>query len=158
MIQTTYDHLTPFGLLRMHLVDDELVSMYFMEGSPAYPGHPTLSQKIDDYFSKKTPIVWPVRFVEGTQFQKKVWQELLKIPLGSLRSYAQVARAIGHPTAYRAVGQACKRNPIGLVVPCHRVVGSDGSLTGYSGKNHVDLKGKLINHEIFEFKGPSTLI
>ena len=69
----------------------------------------------------------------GTDFQKRVWAALLTIPFGETRSYAEVARAIGKPTACRAVGAANGRNPISIIAPCHRVVGTDGRLTGFAG-------------------------
>ena len=69
----------------------------------------------------------------GTAFQKRVWTELRAIPFGETRSYGEIARAIGQPTAVRAVGAANGRNPLPIVVPCHRVVGSDGKLTGFGG-------------------------
>lgn len=69
----------------------------------------------------------------GTPFQRKVWKELLRIPSGTTISYAELARRIGKPTAMRAVAQACARNPLPVVIPCHRVIRSDGSLGGYSG-------------------------
>jgi AraC family transcriptional regulator of adaptative response/methylated-DNA-[protein]-cysteine methyltransferase len=81
-----------------------------------------------------TPVPIDMR---GTDFQRSVWDALRKIPAGETRSYAEVARAIGRPTAFRAVAQACGANPVGIVVPCHRVIGSDGSLTGFaSGLEH----------------------
>ncbi|MFZ5863804.1 MAG: methylated-DNA--[protein]-cysteine S-methyltransferase [Nitrospirota bacterium] len=82
---------------------------------------------------------------QGTPFQRTVWAALLNIPYGQTRTYAQIAAAIGHHGAARAVGMACRSNPIGLVIPCHRVVGADGSLTGYAGG--LDLKAQLLKHE-----------
>ncbi len=146
-IHTIYDESTPFGLLRMTLINDELIGMAFESGEPAYPPHPTLGVMIHDYFEKKQPIVFPVRFEEGTEFQRAVWNAMLTIPLGKTRTYGQIAKQIGRPLAVRAVGQACKANPIGLVIPCHRVIGSDGSMRGYSGPSHVDLKEALLKHE-----------
>ncbi|MCB0357051.1 MAG: methylated-DNA--[protein]-cysteine S-methyltransferase [Bdellovibrionales bacterium] len=70
--------------------------------------------------------------LEGTDFQKKVWQHLRKIPYGKTQSYAEVAKAIGHPKAARAVGTACGKNPLLLLVPCHRVVATNGSLGGFA--------------------------
>ncbi|HYK88197.1 MAG TPA: methylated-DNA--[protein]-cysteine S-methyltransferase [Acidobacteriota bacterium] len=70
---------------------------------------------------------------DGTAFQKSVWQELLKIPYGETVSYAEIARRLSHPSATRAVGAANGRNPLPIVVPCHRVIGSSGKLTGYGG-------------------------
>ena len=71
--------------------------------------------------------------LRGTPFQMSVWKEMLKIPAGSTRSYAEVARRIGRPRAFRAVAQACGANPVPIVVPCHRVVASGGKLGGYTG-------------------------
>jgi len=74
--------------------------------------------------------------LQGTPFQKSVWEELLRIPAGKTRSYGEIAKRIKRPKAFRAVAQACGANPVAIVVPCHRVVGSDGSLGGYSGGLH----------------------
>jgi methylated-DNA-[protein]-cysteine S-methyltransferase len=81
----------------------------------------------------------------GTEFQRRVWDRLRDIPAGSTMSYAALARAVGHPRAVRAVGAANGANPIGIVVPCHRVVGADGTLTGYNGG--VERKRWLLAHE-----------
>jgi methylated-DNA-[protein]-cysteine S-methyltransferase len=80
--------------------------------------------------------------VSGTPFQKAVWNALLTIPFGETRSYAQIARQIGNPTAVRAVGAANGRNPVSIVTPCHRVVGSSGALTGFAGG--LDVKARLL--------------
>lgn len=90
-------------------------------------------QQLADYFSgARRQFDLPVR-MQGTPFQKSVWQELQKIPYGTTISYQEHARRIGNPKACRAVGLANGRNPICIVVPCHRVIGSDGALTGYGG-------------------------
>ncbi len=81
----------------------------------------------------------------GTTFQGLVWSELRRIPVGRTRSYAEIARAIGHPTATRAVGAANGQNPIAVILPCHRVIGADGTLTGYGGG--LDRKRWLLRHE-----------
>lgn len=81
----------------------------------------------------------------GTEFQKQVWNALLEIPYGETRSYQEIAIRIGKPKALRAVGGACNRNPIGIIVPCHRVIGKNGSLTGYAGG--LSYKELLLNHE-----------
>lgn len=88
---------------------------------------------------------------EGTQFQKRVWQALREIPTGQTVSYGELARHIGQPAAVRAVGLANGANPIGIVVPCHRVIGANGSLTGYGGG--LDRKRWLLNHEKQATKG-----
>lgn len=73
------------------------------------------------------------KFQKRTKFQKTVWEEIKKIPYGQTRTYKEIAKAIGNPFAYRAVGQACKRNPHPISIPCHRVIRSNGSFGGYSG-------------------------
>jgi len=89
----------------------------------------------------------PIDWGRYTPFQTKVLQATLTIPYGETRSYGQMAAAIGKPQAARAVGQAEKRNQVPLVIPCHRVIGSDGSLIGYGGSGKTDLKGQLIAFE-----------
>lgn len=74
---------------------------------------------------------------EGTPFQKSVWDALLSIPYGETRSYGQIAEQVGNPKACRAVGLANNRNPIAIVIPCHRVIGADGRLVGYGGGLHI---------------------
>jgi O-6-methylguanine DNA methyltransferase len=83
--------------------------------------------------------------LRGTDFQLKCWRALLDIPYGETRSYRDLAQAIGHPTAFRAVGLSNNRNPIAIVVPCHRVIAVDGSLRGYGGG--LDIKRKLLELE-----------
>lgn len=82
---------------------------------------------------------------EGTQFQRDVWKALTGIPYGQTRSYRQIAESIGNPKACRAVGMANNRNPIAVIVPCHRVIGADGKLVGYAGG--LDVKKKLLDME-----------
>lgn len=82
---------------------------------------------------------------KGTDFQKKVWQALCEIPYGETRTYKQIAEQCGNPKASRAVGMANNKNPIGIVIPCHRVIGANGALTGYAGG--LDKKQKLLNLE-----------
>ena len=83
--------------------------------------------------------------VKGTEFQKKVWNELLKIPYGQTKSYKDIAIAIENERASRAVGMANNKNPIPIIIPCHRVIGSTGKLVGYAGG--VNVKEKLLNIE-----------
>ncbi|MFT5816190.1 MAG: methylated-DNA-[protein]-cysteine S-methyltransferase [Psychroserpens sp.] len=87
---------------------------------------------------------------EGTNFQKKVWQALTEIPCGETKSYGWIAKSINNEKAVRAVGSANGANPIALIVPCHRVIGSNGKLTGYAGG--LALKAKLLMHEGAQFK------
>lgn len=89
----------------------------------------------------------PIDWTGYTRFQQAVLRETLRIPYGETRSYGEIAAAIGNPMAARAVGQAEKRNQVPLVIPCHRVIGSDGSMTGYGGRQNTDLKARLIAFE-----------
>tara|TARA_B100000029_G_scaffold66376_1_gene59218 strand:+ start:230 stop:505 length:276 start_codon:yes stop_codon:yes gene_type:complete len=83
----------------------------------------------------------------GTNFQKKVWKEIKKIPKGRTKSYKELAIAIGHPKAARAVANACGKNPNPIITPCHRVIASDGSIGGYSGEGGVNKKRALLADE-----------
>ena len=85
--------------------------------------------------------------MKGTPFQLKVWNYLKKIPLGSVKTYSQVAKGIGKPLAVRAVASAISKNPYGPKIPCHRVIRSDGSLGGYSGKGGIKTKRLLLKKE-----------
>lgn len=94
---------------------------------------PETKQQLAEYFAgDRTTFELPLA-MEGTEFQKQVWKALLDIPFGVTMSYGELARKIGKPNASRAVGLANGRNPISIIVPCHRVIGSNGSLTGYGG-------------------------
>ena len=86
----------------------------------------------------------------GTEFQKKVWNELLNIPYGETKSYKDIAVAIGNEKACRAIGMANNKNPIPIIIPCHRVIGSNGKLVGYAGG--VNVKEKLLNIEKIDVK------
>ncbi len=101
---------------------------------------------LTNYFSQETnPSLPPMDFVTGTDFQQKVWRTLLTIPFGSTVTYGQLALQIQAPKAVRAVGAAVGRNPISILIPCHRVIGSNGSLTGYAGG--LEKKRWLLEHE-----------
>jgi methylated-DNA-[protein]-cysteine S-methyltransferase len=107
--------------------------------------------QLDEYFSgKRTSFDLPLA-VTGTPFQKKVWNALRKIPHGQTVSYADIARRIGQSKAFRAVGGANNKNPVAIIVPCHRVVGKNGDLTGYAGG--LAKKKWLIHHEKSIFSG-----
>ncbi len=98
--------------------------------------------QLREYFAGKRQRFEIATEPRGSGFQKAVWDELLRIPYGETRSYAELADAVGRPGAARAVGRAVATNPISIVIPCHRVVGSDGSLTGYAGG--LDFKQGLL--------------
>jgi methylated-DNA-[protein]-cysteine S-methyltransferase len=103
------------------------------------------SNQLNQYFSNERKQFNLALKFHGTPFQKKVWEALLKIPFGETRSYKDIALHINSPKAVRAIGGAVNRNPLGIIVPCHRVIGSDGSLVGYNGG--LDKKEFLLQHE-----------
>ena len=105
-------------------------------------------EQVQEYFAGR-PVSFDVPLrPEGTEFQREVWREMCRIPPGQTRSYGQLAKAIGRPGGARAVGQACRCNPIGVIQPCHRVIGSDGNLVGFGGQTKdLSLKRALIEHE-----------
>ncbi len=131
---TCYD--SPFGQIRIGCEGGFVVSISLsheqIEDIPS-PLSNQVQAQLRSYFDgiRKT-FDLPIR-PKGTPFQIAVWHEIAKIPYGEVRTYGQIAAAIGNPKAARAVGQAANRNPIWILIPCHRVVGSNHSLTGYAG-------------------------
>jgi methylated-DNA-[protein]-cysteine S-methyltransferase len=127
------------------MVDHGRVPSLFARGAM---GHPVLEQtrvQLDEYFSGvRTAFDLPIA-PEGTAFQRAVWAGLRTIPFGQTRSYASLAAQVGYPGAARAVGAANARNPVGIIVPCHRVIGADGSLTGFAAG--LAQKRWLLDHE-----------
>ncbi|MFS8542144.1 MAG: methylated-DNA--[protein]-cysteine S-methyltransferase, partial [Tissierellales bacterium] len=102
----------------------------------------TFHEQIIDYLNGKRKSFFLPLDLRGTDFQIKVWKELIKIPYGETRTYKDVAKNINVPKGYRAVGNALNKNPILIVIPCHRVIGSGGKLTGFRGG--LELKAKLL--------------
>jgi methylated-DNA-[protein]-cysteine S-methyltransferase len=100
---------------------------------------------LDEYFSGSRRQFELEFEYSGSDFQLGVWKELTKIPFGETMTYKDIADAVGSPSSCRAVGAACGRNPMAIFIPCHRVVGSDGSLTGYAGG--LEIKKKLLELE-----------
>ncbi len=153
MRYTTVD--SPLGPLTLVADGDALVGVYMAGqahrpaderfGDPAPAGDATLATAADelaDYFAgRRVEFTVPVR-PAGTEFQRAVWDEIAAIPYGETATYTQLAAALGRPTATRAVGAAVGRNPLTVVVPCHRVLGAGGSLTGYAGG--LDRKRRLL--------------
>jgi methylated-DNA-[protein]-cysteine S-methyltransferase len=136
---------TPVGLLKLVTSDTALVAVLWENDDPKRVRlgpvvedveHSILcaaERQLAEYFAgTRKSFDLPLEFV-GTPFQKRIWAELLNIPFGQTRTYAEIATAIGKPRAFRAVGAANGRNPISIVAPCHRVIGKDGSLTGFAG-------------------------
>ena len=109
-------------------------------------------RELDEYFGGDLREFSLPLDLRGTAFQLACWHALLKIPYGETRSYADIARGIGHPHAYRAVGMSNNRNPIAILVPCHRVIASSGALCGYGGG--LDIKSKLLALEQASLQRP----
>ena len=146
---TSY-YKSPLGILKIVGDADDILSLDFVEKQGSDTGEPAFCVKecvkqIDEYFRGKRRKFFLNLAPRGTEFQQTVWRELEKIPFGEVASYGDIARAIGKPTACRAVGAANGKNPIAIIIPCHRVIGSDGSLTGYS--SGLWRKEWLLKHE-----------
>ncbi|MGB3810384.1 MAG: methylated-DNA--[protein]-cysteine S-methyltransferase [Parvibaculum sp.] len=148
---------SPIGDLRLAATEEGLIAVVFpietkrtyanARGSvPARMHLDAATEALKEYFAgKRTEFKDLTLAPAGTAFQLSVWQALLQIPFGATRSYADIARAIGNPKGVRAVGLANGRNPIPVIVPCHRVIGSNGSLTGFGGG--LPTKKWLLAHE-----------
>lgn len=139
---------TPIGILEIITDSEELLEINFVKkigvDSKDKIGNIVIEQ-LNEYFKGERKLFeFPFR-ISGTEFQKKVYRELLKIPYGELRSYKDIAEAIDNPKGARAVGNANNRNRIPIVIPCHRVIGNDGRLVGYAGG--LDIKKKLLEIE-----------
>ena len=145
MMQFTKTVASPVGELTLIATDAGLSALLWPNDDPkrvrvgervAAPEHPILVQaecELRAYFAgERTSFSVPLD-AAGTEFQKKAWAALLTIPYGETRSYGELARQIGNPKASRAVGAANGRNPISIIVPCHRAIASDGALTGFAG-------------------------
>jgi methylated-DNA-[protein]-cysteine S-methyltransferase len=132
-----YDY--PVGVIAIAETDGAISNVFFGDDNrmglemAQTPLIQKAAAQLREYFAgQRTDFTLPLSF-SGTEFQQSVWQALQTIALGETRSYKEIALQIGKPKAVRAVGMANKRNPISIIVPCHRVVGHDGSLTGYAG-------------------------
>lgn len=153
---------SPLGPVHFSLHDGALASLGFAEQAPGLAARVTrrfgraptfdaaavraVAGPLDRYFAGDLGALAALSVdAGGTAFQARVWAALRAIPPGSPRSYADVARAIDAPTAVRAVGAANGQNPVSLVIPCHRVIGKDGALTGYAGG--IERKRWLLDHE-----------
>lgn len=140
----------PFGLLKIGYERDSLVLLKKIDKISDY-GKKTeftdlVYNEVMEYLDGKRK-TFDIKYeINGTEFQKKVWKELTKIPYGETRTYKEIAVAVGNPKASRAVGMANNKNPISIVIPCHRVIGSDGKLTGYAGG--LDMKKALLDLEL----------
>ena len=139
------DYAGPLGPMLLAATDRGLAGVWFegqrhgpdRTGWPQDPEHPVLRQacaQLDAYFAgRRATFDLPLDLQAGTPFQQSVWRALLAIAPGTTTSYAELGRQLGKPQASRAVGAAVGRNPVSIVVPCHRVLGTGGALTGYAG-------------------------
>ncbi|MFF4754465.1 methylated-DNA--[protein]-cysteine S-methyltransferase [Streptomyces sp. NPDC002514] len=146
---------SPYGPLTL-VADDGVLCGLYMTGQRHRPLEESFGDRDDTllgaakeqlaaYFEGELKAFTVELRLHGTSFQRSVWEQLRAIPYGETRSYGDLADALGNPRASRAVGLANGRNPVGIVVPCHRVVGSDGSLTGYGGG--LERKQRLLDFE-----------
>jgi len=145
---------SPVGKLTLVASDEGLAGVLWATERPGrvrleleseHRGHPVLveaERQLTEYFAGTRKTFALKLDVAGTAFQRTVWNALLTIPFGETRSYAQIARQIGQPRAVRAVGAANGRNPVSIITPCHRVIGSTGTLTGFAGG--LDTKARLL--------------
>lgn len=141
----TTSYVSPLGRMYLGASNSRLVGAWFegqahlpdLSGLAKSPGHPVLlqtSKQLAEYFAgQRLHFDLPLDLSSGTVFQKTVWQALLDIAPGHTCSYQALSAAIGRPTATRAVGAAVGHNPLSIIVPCHRVIGANGALTGYAG-------------------------
>jgi methylated-DNA-[protein]-cysteine S-methyltransferase len=148
---------SPVGKLKLVANDSALVAILWEKDNPrrvrltelvADNRHPILvetERQLGEYFAGKRKIFSVALDMRGTRFQKDVWEALLAIPFGQTRSYGQLAKQLGNPRATRAVGAANGRNPISIIVPCHRVIGASGKLTGFAGG--LGVKAHLLSLE-----------
>lgn len=141
---------TPMGLLKITGDASGLFSVKFIDGEfeaqsviPDTLTNPV--HQLKEYFNRTRKTFDLKLNPEGTEFQKKVWQELQEIPYGKTKTYQQMAKSLGDPKVIRAAASANGKNPIAIIIPCHRVIGSDGSLTGYAGG--LERKKWLLAHE-----------
>ncbi|TPQ17971.1 methylated-DNA--[protein]-cysteine S-methyltransferase [Streptomyces sporangiiformans] len=146
---------SPYGPLTLVATDGSLSGLYMTDqrhrppeetfGEPDDTPFGEVMDELRAYFAGELKeFTVPLR-LDGTPFQRSVWEQLRKIPYGETRTYGALADALGSPKASRAVGLANGKNPVGIIVPCHRVVGADGSLTGYGGG--LDRKQRLLDFE-----------
>lgn len=146
-----YYYQTAVGPIGISDNGEAITEIFFAEEVPEQPlGEESnlarqAIRELNEYFAgERTEFSLPLQ-PSGTEFQKKVWLALREIPYGETRSYGQIAQAVGNPKACRAVGMANNRNPISIVVPCHRVIGANGGLTGYGGG--LPIKERLLELE-----------
>jgi methylated-DNA-[protein]-cysteine S-methyltransferase len=137
---------TPFGPAWAGM-DETGALTHFSFGKPESSAGESaeVARQLEEFFEGKRQSFDLALNPAGTDFQKRVWEELVRIPFGETISYGELAIRVGNPSASRAVGHANSKNPIALIIPCHRVIGANGTLTGYAGG--LNLKDKLLSWE-----------
>lgn len=144
-----YHYNTPIGNLWIAEKQNKIYKISFFDIIEGDICETTLIKEtfhqLNEYFNKKRQIFDVPLLLEGTDFQLKVWKELMKIPYGQTASYKDIATSIGNPKACRAVGLANNKNKIIIIIPCHRIIGSNGQLTGFAGG--LNTKKYLLNLE-----------
>ena len=148
-IEHRHDFQTPFGVMRACLKNDTLTSFTFakddLEQQDEHPIFMTLAEELELYFKGELK-KWSIPLApEGTEFQEKVWTLLQDVEIGSTLSYLELSKKYGDEKAIRAVATANGANPICILIPCHRIIGSDGSLTGYAWG--IEMKKELLQLE-----------
>lgn len=140
---------SPIGLVEIGSDGEAIISLYFVDAPrPDAVNHPLAEEaarQVAAYFAGERQVFDLPLKLEGTAFQRRVWNHLTTIPYGRTTTYQEIADALGNPRAVRAVGAANGQNPISIIVPCHRVIGSDGKLVGYGGG--LWRKEWLLRHE-----------
>lgn len=140
---------SPLGELTVHATNQGITAVTFDDDSGEDESRSSLTdaacQQLHDYFEGRLQTFTLPLVATGTAFQQQVWQALAMLPYGQTVSYSAIARQLGNPNAVRAVGMANSKNPIAIIVPCHRVIGANGALTGYAGG--LSRKAYLLKHE-----------
>ena len=147
-MKTFYDYETIIGKIFIEADDNFLTQISFRKLSGKRLETPVIKETItqlEEYFIKKRKTFDLPLKLEGTDFQKQVWKALLTIPYGKTATYKDIAKIIGNEKASRAVGMANNKNKLPIILPCHRVIGANGDLTGYAGG--LEIKQKLLNLE-----------
>ena len=150
MSKIFYSHYeSPIGLIEIGGTSAAITALNFVDkrrkGSESHPYVDGILKQLDEYFAGTRREFNVDLSMEGTEFQRRVWRELMTVPFGQTASYGDIAAGIGNPKAVRAVGGANGRNPVSIVVPCHRIIGSDNTLTGYG--SGLWRKEWLLKHE-----------
>jgi methylated-DNA-[protein]-cysteine S-methyltransferase len=151
-MESAYIYKTPAGKIMIVVREDTVTRLYFEKQIQAQgilvketSLHKEAIKQLEEYFTKKRKTFDLPLDIKGTEFQKKVWNALLKIPYGQTKSYKEIAKTVGNEKASRAVGMANNRNKLPILIPCHRVIGTDGKLVGFG--SGLEIKKILLDLE-----------